>query len=124
MTITLVIDALLAGLLAATLAACILLERRLKALRDGQDGLKQTIGTLNGALAASSASLAALRSAAREADEALGQRVVRARALTDEMDVLVSTGERVAKRIEVGVIAARAARPAKPSLRVAAGAER
>ena len=52
MNLTLVVELILTALLAATLFYCIVLERKLAALRSGQDGLKKTLASLNGAVAA------------------------------------------------------------------------
>ena len=46
MTMTFYVEVALEILLAATLGYCILLERRLAAVRKGQEGLSRTIGEL------------------------------------------------------------------------------
>ena len=51
-------------LLAFTLCYCVLLERRLAAVRKGQEGLSRTIGELNMAISGAGASLRALKAAA------------------------------------------------------------
>jgi len=87
-------------LLALTLVYCVILERRLAAVRRGQEGLKQTIGELNMAIAGAGASLRALKSAAGEAAHTLDERLKRARLHIDELSVLTSSGERIAQRME------------------------
>jgi hypothetical protein len=87
-------------LLALTLVYCVILERRLAAVRKGQEGLKQTIGELNMAIAGAGASLRALKSAAGEAAHTLDERLKRARLHIDELSVLTSSGERIAQRME------------------------
>jgi ABC-type transporter Mla subunit MlaD len=87
-------------LLALTLVYCVILERRLAAVRKGQEGLKQTIGELNMAIAGAGASLRALKSAAGEAAHTLDDRLKRARLHIDELSVLTSSGERIAQRME------------------------
>jgi ABC-type transporter Mla subunit MlaD len=87
-------------LLALTLVYCVILERRLAAVRKGQDGLKQTIGELNMAIAGAGASLRALKSAAGEAAYTLDERLKRARLHIDELSVLTASGERIAQRME------------------------
>ena len=96
-------------LLSLTLIYCIVLERRLAAVRKGQEGLKTTIGELNAAISGAGASLRALKSAAGESAELLDTRLKRARALADELALLSSSGERIAERFD------RAVRPAKRS---------
>ena len=51
-------------LLALTLVYCVVLERRLAAVRKGQEGLKTHIGELNMAISGAGASLRALKAAA------------------------------------------------------------
>ena len=94
-------------LLAATLVYCIVLERRLAAVRKGQEGLKTMIGELNAAISGAGASLRALKSAASGAAETLDERLRRARLLADELALLTASGERIAERFEG------AARPAE-----------
>ncbi len=87
-------------LLAFTLGYCIVLERRLSAVRKGQDGLSRTVGELNMAIAGAGASLRALKAATGEAAAALDERLRRARLHIDELSVLSASGERIAQRME------------------------
>jgi hypothetical protein len=103
MTMTFYVEVALEILLAATLGYCILLERRLAAVRKGQEGLSRTIGELNMAIAGAGASLRALKSAAGEAASTLDERLKRARLHIDELAVLTGSAERIADRIERGV---------------------
>jgi hypothetical protein len=103
MTMTFLVEVTLEILLAATLIYCILLERRLAAVRKGQEGLSRTIGELNMAIAGAGASLRALKSAAGEAAGTLDDRLKRARLHIDELAVLTGSAERIADRIERGV---------------------
>ena len=47
MSLTFLVEVTLEALLAVTLCYCIVLERRLAAVKKGQDGLSRTIGELN-----------------------------------------------------------------------------
>lgn len=102
MSISLIVEIVLSLLLLATLGYCALLERRLSALRSGQDGLKETIGELNGAIANAGSSMRLLKAAAAGASETLDERLSRARSLADELSLLMVSGERIADRIERG----------------------
>jgi len=102
-TLSLALEALLSVLLAATLLYCIVLERRLAAVRKGQDGLKRMIGNLNSAITNAGASLRALKTAAGEAAETLDERLKRARSLSDELSLLTNAGERIAQRFDRAV---------------------
>jgi hypothetical protein len=100
MTLTFLVEITLETLLAATLCYCIVLERRLAAVRKGQEGLARTVGELNMAIAGAGASLRALKSAAGEAAQTLDERLKRARLHIDELSVLSASGERIAFRME------------------------
>jgi hypothetical protein len=97
-------------LLAFTLAYCVILERRLAAVRKGQEGLSRTIGELNMAISGAGASLRALKSAAGEAAQTLDERLKRARLHIDELSVLTISGERIAQRMESAAATPRIAR--------------
>jgi hypothetical protein len=100
MTIAMALELTLSGLLAATLIYCIVLERRLAAVRKGQDGLKRMIGELNAAISGAGSSLRALKAAAAGAADTLDDRLKRARAMADELSLLSSSGERIAQRFD------------------------
>jgi hypothetical protein len=108
--LTLPLEILLEVLLAFTLGYCVLLERRLAAVRKGQEGLSRTIGELNMAIAGAGASLRALKSAAGEAAQTLDERLKRARLHIDELSVLTASGERIATRMEGAASSPRVAR--------------
>ena len=97
-------------LLAFTLGYCVILERRLAAVRKGQEGLKRHIGELNMAIAGAGASLRALKTAAGEAAHTLDERLKRARLHIDELSVLTTSGERIAQRMENAAATPRVAR--------------
>jgi len=103
-------------LLVFTLGYCVVLERRLAAVRKGQEGLSRTVGELNMAIAGAGASLRALKAATGEAATTLDERLKRARLHIDELSVLTASGERIAARMETAStpssVPARAARPA------------
>lgn len=111
-------------LLAFTLGYCIVLERRLAAVRKGQAGLARTVGELNMAIAGAGASLRALKAAAGEAATTLDERLGRARLHIDELSVLTASGERIAARMESAAAAtttapataARTPRPVTPEM--------
>src|SRR3978361_592278 len=100
MHLTFYLEVALEVLLAATLCYCVILERRLAAVRKGQEGLKTHIGELNMAISGAGASLRALKSAAGEAAQTLDERLKRARLHIDQLSVLTASGERIADRME------------------------
>jgi|SRR6185312_199294 hypothetical protein len=110
MTFTFIAELILEVLLAATLGYCVLLERRLAAVRKGQEGLGRLVGELNMAIAGAGASLRALKAAAGESAATLDERLKRARLHIDELSVLTVSGERIAQRMESAAASPRVAR--------------
>ena len=102
MTLSLIVELALSGLLLATIGYCAILERKLSALRKGQDGLKDTIGKLNASIVLAGESMRALKASAAGAAETLDERMARARGMIDELSLLASAGERIADRIDRG----------------------
>jgi hypothetical protein len=105
MTLALLVEIALTVLLAATLVYCAVLERRLAALRKGQDGFRATVAELNTAITAAGASMRLLKTAATGAAATLEEQTSGARALIDELALLTASGERIAERIERGATA-------------------
>jgi ABC-type transporter Mla subunit MlaD len=95
-----IIELVLTLILAVTLGYCIVLERRLTAVRRGQEGLKSTIGELNTAITSAGASMRALQATANGAAETLDTRLARARSTIDELSLLTASGERIAERFD------------------------
>lgn len=99
LNISLIVEIALSGLLLATIVYCAILERRLSALRKGQDGLKDTIGKLNEAIVAAGSSMRMLKSTAAGAAEALDERISRGRSIADELSILTASGDRISERM-------------------------
>jgi hypothetical protein len=108
MNISLIVELGLSALLLATIIYCAILERRLSALRKGQDGLKDTIAKLNEAIVAAGSSMRMLKSTAAGAAEALDERIARGRGLADELSILTASGDRIAERMADRAAAPRA----------------
>ena len=115
-TLSLAIELALSALLVATLFYCALLERRLKAVRKGQEGLNATIAALNSSLATAGASLRALQAAAGTVGETLDRKLSTARSTIDELSLLAASGERIASRMERSIEPRPAAHPLNPNL--------
>ncbi len=95
----LILESIVALLLLVTVIFCVRLERKLSALRSGQDGLKEIIGALNTATIRAQTSVAELRAAADAVGVELGERVGRARTIADELGILVETADGLADRL-------------------------
>lgn len=99
LNISLIVELGLSALLLATIVYCAILERRLSALRKGQDGLKDTIAKLNETIVAAGSSMRMLKSTAAGAADALDERIARGRGLADELSILTASGDRIAERM-------------------------
>jgi len=92
-------EALVCVLLLAAVLMCWRVDRRLRNLRSGQDGLRDTITALNDAVDRARASLAALDRAAKTGGESLREEVRRAQVLADELRFLSSEADGQADRL-------------------------
>ncbi|MCH8489703.1 MAG: DUF6468 domain-containing protein [Oceanicaulis sp.] len=92
-------EGLVCLLLAAAAIMCWRVDRRLRTLREGQDGLKETIASLNDAVDRARASLAALDRAAREQGASLKSDVEQARRLSDELRFLGAGADEQVSRL-------------------------
>lgn len=99
--------------LAATIAYCAVLDRRLRAMRSGQDGLRDLVSELNVATQRAVFAIDALKQASAATGEALGDGVTRARVLADELSLMIESGERIAEQLGRGPAPSRA--PTKPA---------
>ncbi len=105
-------EGLVCILLAAAAIMCWRVDRRLRTLREGQDGLKETIASLNDAVDRARASLAALDRAAREQGASLKSDVEQARRLSDELRFLGAGADEQVSRLTQRPQRAPAPRPA------------
>jgi hypothetical protein len=99
--VTVSLDLLLATLLVAALAYGVRLERRLKALREGQAAFAQSVRELDQSVLRAEAGLDQLRRAGEEARDGLHDRILKAREVKTELERMINRAERV--------------RPAQPS---------
>jgi len=99
-TLGLAVELALTGLLAITLVYCIVLERRLAAVRKGQNSIKAVIGELDTAITNAGASIRSLKATTAGAAEQLDARLKGARAVIDELSLLTASGDRIAQRLD------------------------
>lgn len=102
LSLGMILEGLVAVLLVVTVGYCAVLDRRLRALRSGQDGLRSLIEALDGATARAQESVAALRGSSEVVGRTLDERVTRARGLADELALMIETANRLADRLEGG----------------------
>ena len=91
--IALGMNGLLALLLLAALGFGVRLDRKLKAVRDGQIAFAQAVADLNLATSRAQSGLADLRAATDEATDNLGGRIARSREAADRLDKLLARAE-------------------------------
>jgi len=96
--IGLIMNLLLAGLLAAALVMGWRLNRRLKALRDSHDGFAIAVRELNAAAGRAEQGLADLRAATDEATDELADRIAKGRALATKLERLIDQAPAVQGR--------------------------
>ncbi len=88
-----ILDSLLIVLLLSAIAYGVKLERKLKALRDGQLAFAGAVAELNSAAGRAENALATLRASGQETD-LLHDRIMKARAVKQELEVLISRAPR------------------------------
>ncbi len=96
----LILEGLLAILLGVTVFYCVLLDRRLRNLRSGQDGMREVIANLNAATARAQASIGQLTVASQETGTQLRDVLTKGSAIRDELALMIETGNNLADRLE------------------------
>ncbi|MDY0241248.1 MAG: DUF6468 domain-containing protein [Rhodospirillaceae bacterium] len=98
-----VLDIIVAILLAATIAYAVMLNRRIGQLRRDRDDLAKLIAAFNDATARAEAGIPKLRRAAEEAGTGLQERVEKAQSLRDDLAFLIEHADSMANRLEGAV---------------------
>jgi hypothetical protein len=90
----LIFEGLVASLLLVAAVMCWRVDRRLRALKNGQDGVRESVIELNEATDRARASLVALQRATTQSGETLENRLGEARRLSDELQMITSQADR------------------------------
>jgi len=98
--ISLVFEGGVALVLVLVAGLCWRLDRRLTALRSGQDGMRSTVVELTEAATRADAAVRGLRSTSDRVGRDLDERLEQARAMADELRLLVAHAEGGASRVE------------------------
>ncbi len=101
-------DLLLAVLLAGTCLYCAMLNRKLRALKEGQAALEAAIETFDAATRRARDTFEQLERSGLADGCDLDRRMQKAGALASELSVMVSAGDNIATRIEKAVAEIRA----------------
>jgi hypothetical protein len=100
MTLSLVLDIVVAGLLLATIVYAMTLSRRLGALRDDKAQLEMLVRSLDEASRRAEAGVAALKTTAAEIGRDLQEKVDRGQALRTDLTYILDLGGGLADRLE------------------------
>lgn len=95
----LAVDAAMLGALAFTIYHGVRLSRQFDRLQADRKAFEQFVQSLNLASARAEAAIRSLREAAVESGDALQARIAQARALADEMDIMIQAGDSLANRL-------------------------
>jgi Flp pilus assembly protein TadB len=112
MTLTLVLDGLIVVFLAAMIGFCVLLNKRLAALRRAQSELAQFAAALNDATGHAEAGVKQLKAVAESLGKDLEAKIETARTVSDDLSFMARHGGSVADRLELSLKRAQAPRPA------------
>jgi len=109
----LILDLIIAVLLAATIAYAAVLNKKLNQLRKNRDDLAKLVAAFNDATARAEAGIPKLKRASEEASSTLIDRVEKAQSLRDDLAFMIERADTMANRLEGSVRSARG--EAKPS---------
>lgn len=98
--VSLLLDALVAVLLVATIAYAALLNRRFGTLREGKEELRQIVNSFDAAMTRIETGLGKLKQVGNPTSGELEELVAEARALRDELSFLLDRGGAFASRLE------------------------
>ncbi len=98
------LDIVVAILLLVTVGYCLVLNRRLSALRGNQAEMRKLLADFVTATQAAENSVSHLKIASDQIGATLDQRMTDARALADELGSITQSGSRLAERIESGLV--------------------
>lgn len=97
--VSIIIDVVMVGLLAATIAYAIILNRQIIALRESRGEMAELIQGLNDAMARAEAGVRTLKKAAGDTGEDLQRTVNKAQTLRDELEFMIEAADALANRL-------------------------
>lgn len=103
----LVLDVMVAALLAVTIIYAWILNQRLSQLRRNRDDLAKVVSSFNDATARAEAGIPKLRKAAEDSGQALQERVEKAQSLRDDLAFMIERADAMADRLEHAVRSSR-----------------
>jgi cell division septum initiation protein DivIVA len=103
----LILDLIIAVLLAATIVYAAILNNKLNQLRKNRDDLAKLVAAFNDATVRAEAGIPKLKRASEEASSTLVERVEKAQSLRDDLAFMIERADAMANRLEGTVRAAR-----------------
>lgn len=100
MSFSLALDIILVLLLGVTIAYCVMLNRRLQAMRLAQAEMASLIQEFDRATVQAKTGIADLRQAGGEIATRLQDQVKRAQGLSEDLSFMIDAGERLAEKLE------------------------
>lgn len=94
-----IIDLVILAALGATMYRAWQLSRQFEALQADRKAFEQMIQSLNLAASRAEAAIRGMKEAAAEAGDRLQDRINKARALSDELEIMVQAGDNLAERL-------------------------
>ncbi|WP_448188902.1 DUF6468 domain-containing protein [Azospirillum sp. sgz301742] len=98
-TVSLVIDLIMVGLLVATIAYAIILNRQIVRLRESRGELAELIKGLNEAMTKADAGVRGMKATAHNTGEGLQKTIDKAGTLRDELQFMIEAGNTLADRL-------------------------
>ncbi|CAO3424112.1 DUF6468 domain-containing protein [Azospirillum endophyticum] len=97
--VSIIIDVVMVGLLAATIAYAIILNKQIIKLRESRGEMAELIQGLNEAMGRADSGVRTLKKAAGDTGEDLQRTVIKAQALRDELQFMIEAGDTLANRL-------------------------
>lgn len=102
----LIVDGILAILLIAVIVVCLIVSKRIGAIKSGQAELRALVDQLNTAVVDAQKSVVGLKSSADEVEAKLAMERQKASVIADELALMTEAGNNLADRIEQGLTGA------------------
>lgn len=117
-TVSLIVDLVMVGLLAATIAYAIILNKQIIKLRESRGEMTELIKGLNEAMAKAETGVRGLKKTAHDTGEDLQRTVNKAQTLRDELEFMIEAADALANRL--GAVGDNRPKPVAPAARPAA----
>lgn len=112
MVVNLLVNIIMAVLLAVTISYCWMLNRRIKILQDSKSELSQLLKHFDESTQRASESIIALQSASKKIGENIQMRIDKANYLLDDLAFMLDKGSKLSDQLEANMAVSRAQRRA------------